>query len=113
MVIGGAGLQTHPCSGFLDLHMKTSLRGWHKTQFCCENHEPNIPSFVGRLPEFQGTWHEEPSPTELPLVAALTNRVNTLKECGLTRVYMAAHWLAHQVIPLRKQIHPAWEDSDL
>jgi hypothetical protein len=27
-VIGGVGLQTRPCSGFLNLPMKTSLRGW-------------------------------------------------------------------------------------
>jgi hypothetical protein len=50
--------------------------------------------FVGRLPEFQGTWSEESTPLKLPQVAALTNKINTLKECGLTRVCMAAHWLA-------------------
>jgi hypothetical protein len=30
-VIGGVGLQTHPRNSFLNLPMKTSLRGWHKT----------------------------------------------------------------------------------
>jgi hypothetical protein len=40
---------------FLDLPLKNSLRGWHRTWFYCENHEANLPSFVGRLPMFQGT----------------------------------------------------------
>jgi hypothetical protein len=30
-VIGAVGLQTHPRVGFLDLPLKTSLRGWHRT----------------------------------------------------------------------------------
>jgi hypothetical protein len=51
-VIGGVGLQTCPRTSFLDFPMKTSLRGWHGTWFYCENHEPSLPPFVGRLPEF-------------------------------------------------------------
>jgi hypothetical protein len=46
-VIGGVGLQTYPRVGFLDLPMKTSLRGWNKTWFYCENNEPSLPPFVG------------------------------------------------------------------
>jgi hypothetical protein len=79
-VIGGVGLQTRPCSGFLDLPMKSYLWGWHKTWFYCENHKPSLPVFVGRLPECQGTCLEELIPSELPLVADLTNKVNALKE---------------------------------
>jgi hypothetical protein len=30
-VIDGVGLQTRPRSGFLDLPIKTSLKGWHKS----------------------------------------------------------------------------------
>jgi hypothetical protein len=48
-----------------------------------------------------------------PLVAALTTRVNDLKAHGLTGVYVAAHWLARQVTPLKKQIHPGWEYNGL
>jgi hypothetical protein len=91
--------------------MKTSLRGWHGTWFYYENHEPSLPSFVGRLPEFQGTWSEESTPPELPHVAALTDKINALKERGLTGVYVAAQWLARRVIPLKKQVHPGWEYS--
>jgi hypothetical protein len=54
-VIGGVGLQTHPRASFLDLPLKSSLCGWHGTWFYCDNHEPSLPSFVGRLLEFQGT----------------------------------------------------------
>jgi hypothetical protein len=64
-IIGGVGLQTYPRVGFLDLLMKTSLRAWHRTWFYCENHEPSLPPFVGQLPEFQGSWSEEP-PTSQP-----------------------------------------------
>jgi hypothetical protein len=91
--------------------MKTSLLGWHGTWFYCENHKPSLPSFVGRLPEFQGTWSEEPTPLRLPHVAALTDRINALKERGLIGVGVAAHLLAYWVIPLKKQVHPGWEYS--
>jgi hypothetical protein len=82
-VIDDVGLQTCPRSGFLDLSMKTS--------------------------EFSGTWNEETTPDELPIVAALGNRVNDLKNQCLTSVCVATHWLASQVIPLKKQPHPWWE----
>jgi hypothetical protein len=58
----------------------------HGTWFYCENHEPSLSSFVGRLLEFQGTWSEEPTPLEAPQVAALIDKVNLLKEKGLTGI---------------------------
>jgi hypothetical protein len=108
-VIGGVGLQTRPRVGFLDLPMKTYLRGWHITWFYYEKHEPSLPPFVGRLSEFQGSWSEEPTPLDLPHVMALTNKMNLLKVRGLTRVCVAAHWLARRVIPLKNQVHLGWE----
>jgi hypothetical protein len=36
--IGGVGLQTRPRSNILDLPMKTSLKGSHKSWFYYENH---------------------------------------------------------------------------
>jgi hypothetical protein len=93
-VIGGVGLQTRHHVLFLDLPMKTSHCGWHETWFYYENHEPSLPPFVGGLPEFQGSWSEEPTPLELPYIMALTNKINLLKEHGLTRVCVPTHWLA-------------------
>jgi hypothetical protein len=68
-------------------------------------------TIVGRLLEFQGTWIEEPTPLELSQVAALTNKINILKEHGLIGVYVAVCWPAHRVIPLKKQVHLGWEYS--
>jgi hypothetical protein len=93
-VIGAIGLQTHPLSGFLDLRMKSSLWGWHRTWFYCKNHEPIIPSFMDSLPEFQGIWQEEPIVAELPHVVALTNKINAQKERDLTGGCVAAHWMS-------------------
>jgi hypothetical protein len=101
-VIRGVGLRTRPRCRFLKFPMKTSLRGWHRTCFYCENHEPSLPSFAGRLPKYQGTWGEETIPIEFPHVAALTNKFNALKEHNMTGVCVAAHWLACQVVPLKK-----------
>jgi hypothetical protein len=112
-VIAGVGLQTYPHSGFLDLPLKTSLRGWYGTWFYCENHEPSLPPFIGQLPEFQVTWGEEPTPLELPIIAALANKINLLKEKGLIGVCVAAHWLARCVLPLKKQVHLGQEYSEL
>jgi hypothetical protein len=94
-IIGGVGLQTRPHSGFLDLLMKTSIKGCHKSWFYWEDLDPRLPYFVGRLPEFNGTWSEESTPTEVPIVATLANRVNDLKRRGLTSVCVASNWLAH------------------
>jgi hypothetical protein len=46
-------------------------------------------------------------------VAVLTNKINLLKEQVLTRVCVAAHWLAHGVLPLKKHVHLGWEYSRL
>jgi hypothetical protein len=67
---------------------------------------PVSPPFVGRLPEFQGTWSEDLTPLELPQVVILTNKINLLKEQGLTGVCVATHWLTHGVLALKKQVHP-------
>jgi hypothetical protein len=83
-VIGGMGLQTYPRASFLDLSFKTSLWGWHGMWFYCENYEPNLPPFIGRLPEFQELWSEEPTLLELPHGTTLTNKINLLKEHDLT-----------------------------
>jgi hypothetical protein len=107
--VGGVGLETCPRAGFVDLPMKTSLQGWHRMWFYCENHKPCLPPFIGQLPEFLGSWSEEPTPLELPHVTALTNKINLLKERDVIGVCLATHWLAHQVIPLMKQVHPGWE----
>jgi hypothetical protein len=80
--------------------MKTSLRGWHGTWVYYENHEPSLPPFAGRLPEFQGSWSEEATPLELPHVATSTNKVNLVKERNLTGVCVTAHWLSLRVVPL-------------
>jgi hypothetical protein len=96
---------------FIDLPMKTSLKGWHKSWFYCENHELCLPPFVGQFPEYDGTWVEEPTTTEKPLVTGLANQVSELKELGLTGVSMAANWLVHRVTPLKKQVHSGWEYS--
>jgi hypothetical protein len=93
-VIGGVTLQIRPCIGLLDLPMKTSLRGWHMTWFYCENHEPSLPPFVGWLHELKGSWSEEPTPLKLPHLMTLTNKINLLKERGLTGVCVAPNWLA-------------------
>jgi hypothetical protein len=91
--------------------MKTSLRGWYGTWFYYENHEPSLSPFIGRLPKFLGSWSEEPTPLELPHVLALTKKINLWKERGLTRVCVAAHWLARRVVPLKKEVHLCWEYS--
>jgi hypothetical protein len=76
-------------------------------------HEPSLPSFIGRLLEFQGTLSEEPTPLKAPQVAALIGKVNLFKEKGLTDVCVAAHWMAQRVQPLKKQVHLGWEYSGL
>jgi hypothetical protein len=112
-VIGGVGLQTRPRAGFFKLPLKNSLRGWHKTWFYYENEEPSIPSFIGRLPEFQGNWSEEPTPLEAHQLANLIDKVNLLKEKGLTGMCVGAHWLTRRVQPLKKQVRTGWEYNRL
>jgi hypothetical protein len=90
-VIGGVGIQTHPYHDFLNLTLKVSLEGWHKQWFYCKNHEPDLPPFVGRLPEYDATWVKELVDSEMAIVTALANSVSELKGLGLTRVSVATH----------------------
>jgi hypothetical protein len=42
----------------------------------------------------KGSWSEEPTPLKLPHLMTLTNKINLLKERGLTGVCVAPNWLA-------------------
>jgi hypothetical protein len=89
--------------------LKTSLNSWQQQWFYCENHDPSLPPFIARLPEYDATWIEEPIETEMSAMKALASRVSELKRLNLTGVGVVANWLTHQVIPLKKQVHPGWE----
>jgi hypothetical protein len=88
---GGVSIQTHPHRNFLYLPLKSSLKGWHKQWFYWENHQPILLPFIDHLPEYNGTWVEEPIEFEMPLVIALASRVSELKGHGLTEVSMATN----------------------
>jgi hypothetical protein len=90
-VIGGVGLQTCPRASFLDLPWKHHFRDGIEHSSIVKTMNLASPPFIGRLQELQGTWSEEPTPLKFLQVAALTNKINTLKECGLIGVCVATH----------------------
>ena len=47
----------------------------------------------------------------MPKVHDLAAKVRHLADQGLTGVGVAANWLRRRVIPLKQQVHPAWEYS--
>jgi hypothetical protein len=96
------GIQAHPHQDFLILPLKTSLKGWHMQWFYCKNHELSLSPFVGRLPENDKTWIEEPLDAKMLVVKSLANRISESKQVGLTIVGVVTNYLAHQVIPLKK-----------
>jgi hypothetical protein len=83
-VVGGVGIQARANRDFLALPLKTSLKGWHTEWFYCENHKPSLPPFVGRFPEYDVSWAEEPTDAEELAVQALVDRVSDLKQLGQT-----------------------------
>jgi hypothetical protein len=78
-VVGEVGIQAQANRGFLSLPLKTSLKGWHTQWFYCENHEPILPPFVGRHPEYNDSWVEEPTGAGTPIIQALTDQVSEIK----------------------------------
>jgi hypothetical protein len=81
--------------------------------FYYENHEPKLQPFVVQLPEFDGSWTEELTGAEMPMVQALAEKVSKLEQHGLIGVSVVTNFLAHQVTPLKKQVHPGWEYSGI
>jgi hypothetical protein len=72
-IINGVSIQTHPHYDFLNIPLKSSLKGWHKQWFYYENHEPSLPPFVGRLPEYDATWVEELVESEMAIMTVLAS----------------------------------------
>jgi hypothetical protein len=66
-VIGGVGLQTRPCAGFLHLPMKTLLWGWHKTWFYYENMNPASPHLLAGSPTSKGPGAKSPLLSNSPI----------------------------------------------
>ena len=52
-VVGGAALQLQygRADKYLDLDLKTSLKGWHSRWFYTANPNPPLPAYIGRRPE--------------------------------------------------------------
>ena len=48
----------------------------------------------------------------MPDIRELVAKVEALDRLRLMGVGVAANWLGCQVIPLKQQVHPAWEYSD-
>jgi hypothetical protein len=94
-VMGSVGIQARPHWDFLMLPLNSSLKGWHMQWFFCKNHEPSVPPFIGRLPEYIGSWIEDTKDVEMPIVKALANRVSELKRLTLTIASVVTNWLAH------------------
>jgi hypothetical protein len=67
------------------------------------------PSFCRSTTRVPGNLERGADSTQTPSSSCPDQQVNLLKEKGMTGVYVAAHWLARQVQPLKKQIHPGWE----
>jgi hypothetical protein len=108
-VMGGVGVQDRPHWDFLNLPLKTSLKGWRQQWFYCENHELSLPPFAGRLPKYDATWIEEPVEAEMPTVKVLASWVSELQGLNLIGVHVVNNWLAHRVAPVKKQVHLGWE----
>jgi hypothetical protein len=72
-IIGGVSILTRQHRYFLNVPLKSFLKGWNKRWFYCKNHEPNLPPFVGRLPEYDATWVEEPVESEMAIMSALVS----------------------------------------
>jgi hypothetical protein len=68
-----------------------------------------LPPFVDHFIEHDGSWLEEQTDAEMPVVQVLADQVSALKGLSLTGVSMVANWRACRVIPLKKQVHPSWE----
>jgi hypothetical protein len=66
-------IHTHPYHDFLNIPSKMSIKGWHKQWFYYENHIPGLPPFVGRLPEYDTTWVEEPVDLKMAVVTTLAS----------------------------------------
>jgi hypothetical protein len=86
----------------LNLPLITALKGWHKQWFYCENHKR------GLLLEYDTMWIEEPMDNKMPTMTNLASRVSELKGLGLNGIGVVTNWVAHRVIPLKKQVNPRW-----
>jgi hypothetical protein len=69
-------------------------------------YESNLPAFVGRLPKFQGTWHEELTAVELPQVVALMLRASlTLYHLPLMALLVMLMLSINPMIYVLDQLH--------
>jgi hypothetical protein len=60
-VVGGISIQTHPHNGFLDLLMKTSLKGWHSPGFIAKTMNPaSHPLSIDSLSSMETGWKTLP-----------------------------------------------------
>jgi hypothetical protein len=98
-VVGGVGLQARANRNLLYLRRKllfeSGIPGGSTTGTMSQS---SLLSWAS-LTEFEGSWTDEPTASEMHEVLALVDKVNNLRGLRLTGVSVVTNWLARRVIP--------------
>ena len=112
-IAGGAGIQLRSgkASSYLGLHLKSSLKGWHKRWFYISNPAPCLPPHRGLRPLIRETWAALPSPGGMKQVNRLLEYIQRRKSEGVTGDCVVASFVNRRVHPIKERVHSASEFS--
>jgi hypothetical protein len=81
-------------TGYLEIPLKESIKGWRLEWFIMENHGNSLPPRSGRQSDVRTPiWTESPTDLEVAEAGALLAKIGLLKERGLTAKAMVADFV--------------------
>jgi hypothetical protein len=96
-------------TGYLEIPLKDSIKGWRLEWFIVENYGNSLPPRSGRQPDVRtSSWTESPTDQEVAEAGALLAEVGLLKERGLTAEAVVADFVFKNIQPLKDRAHPAY-----
>ena len=112
-VVGGAGLQLRGgrSQRYINLPLKTSLRGWHEEWFYISNPSPSLPPYDGHAPVVRESWSSLPSNEDMTQVSRLLEILDGRKGEGITGVGVVLSFINRRVQPVKDRVHPSNEYS--
>ena len=113
-VLGGCGIQFRQGLKikFFDYDLVDSVKDWRAEWFYAANLIPSLAIHPGSGPVVNDRWDKKlESPAEIQVIQPLLDRINMLKQQGLTGFGIVSSFLRHRVQPLKEREHLGFEYS--
>ena len=109
--VGGVSimLRARESQEYIEVDLKTSLKGWRGSWFYINNADPQLPAFEDAVPRATGSWKSKLSAAEVETIRPHLEAIRRLRDQGLTGTMVFGVAMRRRIMPLRRRVHSIGE----